>query len=68
MDLRRLFNFKMRPQYNGTNLPIISDVVGFVNHGSTAGTARPSGYAMVIWYGTVQPTNMSVGDLWIDVT
>lgn len=41
---------------------------GFVNHGSTAGTARPTGYASVEWYGTVQPTNMAVGDTWIDVT
>jgi lysophospholipase L1-like esterase len=42
--------------------------MGFVNHGATAGTVRPTGYAAVTWYGTVQPTNMAVGDIWVDVT
>jgi hypothetical protein len=38
---------------------------GFVNHGSTASTARPTGYASIEWYGTVEPTNMANGDTWI---
>lgn len=42
--------------------------MGFVNHGATAGTARPTGYASVTWYGSVQPTNMAVGDIWVDTT
>jgi hypothetical protein len=41
---------------------------GWVNHGSTAGTARPSGYASVEWYGTATPSNMITGDTWIDPT
>lgn len=40
---------------------------GFVNHGSTASTARPSGYASIEWYGSVEPTNMANGDTWIRV-
>lgn len=39
---------------------------GFVNHGSTAGTARPSGYASIEWFGTVEPTNAINGDTWND--
>lgn len=35
-----------------------------VNHGSTAGTARPSGAAAVYWVGTVTPTNMTSADLY----
>jgi hypothetical protein len=41
---------------------------GFVNHGSTASTARPSGYASVEWYGTVEPDNWIDGDTWNDPT
>ena len=41
---------------------------GFVNHGSTAGTARPTGYASIEWQGTVAPTNAITGDTWIDTT
>lgn len=38
---------------------------GFVNHGATAGTARPSGYASIEWLGSVEPTNMANGDTWV---
>lgn len=38
---------------------------GFVNHGATAGTARPSGYASIEWFGSVEPTNAIDGDSWI---
>ena len=34
-----------------------------VNHGSNPSTARPTGYAGVIWYGSVQPTNMAEPDI-----
>jgi hypothetical protein len=37
---------------------------GFVNHGAVAGTARPTGYASVEWFGTVEPTNWIDGDTW----
>lgn len=43
-----------------------SGAVGYVKHGATAGTARPSGYAVVLWEGSVTPTNASNDDLWID--
>jgi hypothetical protein len=39
---------------------------GFVNHGATAGTARPTEYASIEWYGTVEPTNWVDGDTWND--
>lgn len=41
---------------------------GYVNHGATAGTARPTGYAAIEWIGSVQPTNMIDGDTWIDTS
>lgn len=52
---------------------VVSDALddngkGFVNHGSTAATARPSGFASVDWYGTVEPDNAVEGDQWIDPT
>jgi hypothetical protein len=37
--------------------------VGTINHGSTADAARPEGYAVVIWVGSVTPTNAESGDL-----
>lgn len=41
---------------------------GFVNHGATAGTVRPSGYASIEWVGSVEPTNAVDGDSWIDTS
>lgn len=41
---------------------------GFVNHGATASTARPVGFASVEWYGTVTPSNIATGDTFIDVS
>jgi hypothetical protein len=41
---------------------------GFISHGTTAGAARPSGYASVEWLGSVQPTNMANNDTWIDTS
>lgn len=43
-----------------------SGVMIVVNHGSTAGTARPSGAAAVYWIGSATPTNAVNGDLWND--
>jgi hypothetical protein len=39
-----------------------AEVYVLVNHGSTASTSRPTGYAGVIWYGSVQPTNITGQD------
>lgn len=43
--------------------------VGFVVHGGTAGTPRPTaGYGLYIWIGTVQPTNWAGNDIYIDTS
>ena len=44
------------------------NIKGFINHGGTAGTARPSGFDSVEWLGTVEPSNATNDDTWIDVT
>jgi len=49
-------------------VPIAAGTKGFVNHGATAGTARPSGFASIEWYGSVEPTNAIDGDTWIDTS
>ena len=33
--------------------------LGYVNHGATAGMARPTGWAAVLWLGSVEPSNAS---------
>lgn len=38
-------------------------LVQVVQHGAVASTARPVGAAMVIWYGSVQPTFVTAPDL-----
>ncbi len=38
-----------------------------VEHGATASTACPTGAALVIWVGTVEPDNGTDGDLYIDL-
>jgi hypothetical protein len=45
----------------------VSDRMVVVNHGSTAGTARPS-FNAVYWIGSVTPTNAQVQDLWYDTS
>jgi hypothetical protein len=45
-----------------------SGLVQVVEHGSTAGTARPEGALVVYWVGSVQPTNATNSDLWYDTT
>ncbi len=41
---------------------------GYVNHGATAGMARPSGYTSIEWVGSVEPTNAANGDTWVNTT
>lgn len=48
--------------------PALSATMVVVNHGSTAGTARPTGVGAVYWIGSVSPTNAVNGDLWYDTT
>ena len=45
-----------------------TNVKGTINHGATAGTARPSGFDSVEWIGSVEPTNATNDDTWIDTT
>lgn len=52
----------LKVSYSKTN------VKATINHGSTAGTARPTGFASVEWIGTVEPTNSTNDDTWIDTT
>jgi hypothetical protein len=42
--------------------------MGRVDHGSTAGTARPSGFYSIQWIGSVEPTNATAVDTWIDTS
>lgn len=43
--------------------------VGVVVHGATASTARPSGWASIMWVGSVSPTNAAAGtDFWLDTS
>jgi hypothetical protein len=42
--------------------------VGYVNHGATASTARPGGFGMVIWTGSVEPANWVDGDQWVQTS
>lgn len=41
---------------------------GYVNHGATAGTARPTGFASIEWHGSVTPSNAIDGDTWVDTS
>jgi hypothetical protein len=51
---------------NVDNVSVTGAGMGVVVHGSTAGTARPSGFAVITWIGTVSPTNATNNDIWID--
>lgn len=53
-------------QINGVAYDFPTNGKGFVNHGATAGTARPAGFASIEWFGSVEPTNAVDGDTWID--
>jgi lysophospholipase L1-like esterase len=39
-----------------------------VVHGATAGTARPAGATLVLWIGSVAPTNAATNDWWWDTS
>lgn len=46
----------------------LASAMGAVVHGSVAGTARPAGYAVVTWIGSVEPTNALDNDIWNDTS
>jgi hypothetical protein len=54
------------PSKNAVYDALVTNGKGWVNHGSTAGTTRPVGFASVEWYGTVEPSNAITGDTWND--
>jgi len=43
-----------------------TSIMGVVVHGATAATTRPSGYTVVTWIGSVEPTNAVTNDIWIN--
>jgi hypothetical protein len=47
-----------------SDLAFKSTAMGVIVHGATAGTARPTGYAVVTWIGSVEPTNAINDDIW----
>lgn len=47
---------------------LVASGKGFVAHGTNANVARPSGYASIEWFGTVEPTNAVNGDTWNNPT
>lgn len=40
----------------------------YIDHGATAGTSRPDVSGYVMWIGSVEPTNATNGDVWIDTS
>ncbi len=42
--------------------------MGTIVHGADDTAARPTGYTVVTWYGTVEPTNAIDGDVWVDTS
>ncbi len=56
--------------HTGAPLVVVSksDGLGVVVHGGNANTARPAGYAVVHWIGSVEPINAVDDDLWADTS
>lgn len=51
---------------NGVDATISASTKGFVHHGAVASAARPAGYGSVEWVGTVEPTNATNYDTWVN--
>jgi hypothetical protein len=49
-------------------LQSVLPLVGFALHGSNASFTRPTGFSVVIWFGTVTPTNAVDNDLYINLS
>lgn len=45
-----------------------TNIKGTINHGATAGTTRPTDFDSVEWIGSVEPTNATNDDTWINTT
>jgi hypothetical protein len=59
-------DFLIPPTLHGTLLPDRTSALGVVVHGSDANMARPTGYAVVVWIGTVEPTQKQTNDIWFN--
>lgn len=46
------------------HLDVLKQLVGYVNHGATATVARPDVDGIIMWIGSVEPTNKIAGDIW----
>lgn len=55
----------LAPLDASTDIPSYAAVGVIVVHGSTAGTARPTGATTVLWIGSVEPSNANNNDLWV---
>lgn len=53
-------------ELSSDTVAVKSTTMGTIVHGATAGTARPADYAVVTWIGSVEPTNATTNDLWVD--
>lgn len=42
--------------------------MGVVVHGTNANVARPSGYSVITWVGSVEPTKSIDNDIWNDTS
>lgn len=59
--------------YGGTNFQVIGGAIapntmGQVVHGTVATTPRPSPFSIVTWIGSVEPTNATNNDIWLQTT
>jgi len=52
--------------HTNVGVAVKSSTMGAVVHGATAGTARPTDYTVVTWIGSVEPTNATTNDIWVD--
>ncbi len=43
-----------------------ANMKGFINHADDADTVRPTGFASVEWFGSVEPSNAVDGDTWVN--
>ncbi len=46
----------------------VTHTMGVVTHGASASVVRPSGFAVVTWIGSVEPTNAVNHDIWEDTS
>lgn len=47
-------------------MAVFSRAAGVVVHGDDDAVERPDGYALVLWEGSVEPTNAEDTDLWVN--